>query len=316
MKRIFAALLVMTLAAPAVALWMIPTSAFSESNSWQFYSFIDEIDDSRISVASTYISLGLKTTELKVRCINGSLAVIASFGEYLGDNLRPVVYRFDEKAPNNSEWAPSAEGTSLFADNAELFAKGLLIANRIIIQAQDFRGVRFRVKFDLAGSKNAIEPVLTLCGIDPTVTDLDSVLTELRAPTDELRSPTNAPDPDQITLILRNVERLKNEPEEQQNDMVRAILKQLFSCWRLDPGAERAEDMVVEIRVALNPDGSIQRAEIVDVARMSRDGYFRSTAENAKRAIYKCSPFRLPPNKYQIWRELNLRFNPREMFEN
>jgi len=143
------------------------------------------------------------------------------------------------------------------------------------------------------------------------------------------------PPPNPLASILRNVERLKQQPappqEEkpaaeqpgpvsrqvsafEQNDMVRAIQQQLFSCWRLDPGAVAAEDMVVEIRVALNPDGSIQRADVIDVARMSRDGYFRSAAENARRAIYKCSPFRLPPNKYQIWRELSLRFNPREMF--
>jgi hypothetical protein len=121
---------------------------------------------------------------------------------------------------------------------------------------------------------------------------------------------------------LKEPPRINDEPEPvsrqvsafEQNDMVRAIQQQLFSCWRLDPGAVAAEDMVVEIRVALNPDGSIQRADVIDVARMSRDGYFRSAAENARRAIYKCSPFRLPPNKYQIWRELSLRFNPREMF--
>jgi len=143
------------------------------------------------------------------------------------------------------------------------------------------------------------------------------------------------PKQDQLASILRNVERLKQEPEPpqqaqpeaekpgpvsrqvsviEQNDMVRAIQQQLFSCWRLDPGAAGAADMVVEVRVALNPDGSLQRADVVDVARMSRDSYFRSAAENARRAIYKCSPFRLPPNKYQIWRELTLRFNPREMF--
>ncbi|HEX9791976.1 MAG TPA: hypothetical protein VGA60_15050, partial [Kiloniellales bacterium] len=142
------------------------------------------------------------------------------------------------------------------------------------------------------------------------------------------------PPPNPLASILRNVERLKEKPappqEEkpaaeqpgpvsrqvsafEQNDMVSAIQQQLSDCWRLDPGAVDAEDMLVEIRVALNPDGSIQRADVVDVARMSRDGYFRSAAENAMHAIYKCAPFRLPTNKYQIWRELTLRFNPREM---
>jgi hypothetical protein len=100
----------------------------------------------------------------------------------------------------------------------------------------------------------------------------------------------------------------------EQNDMVRAIQTQLFNCWRLDPGVAKAEDMVVEIRVVLNPDGSLQRADVVDVARMSRDGYFLAAAENAQRAIIKCAPFRLPLDKYQTWRDITLRFNPREMF--
>ncbi|RMD64012.1 MAG: hypothetical protein D6826_03515, partial [Alphaproteobacteria bacterium] len=100
----------------------------------------------------------------------------------------------------------------------------------------------------------------------------------------------------------------------EQNEMVRAIQQQLSRCWRLDPGARQAEDLVVEVRVWLNPDGSVAKFAVVDVVRMMQDGYFRSAADNAKRAIYQCSPFRLPPKKYDVWRELTLRFNPREMF--
>ncbi len=140
---------------------------------------------------------------------------------------------------------------------------------------------------------------------------------------------------DQLTSILRNVERLREKPRPrreqiasadseattslqvsvfEQNEMVRAVQEQLRRCWRLDPGARGAEDMVVEIRVVLNPDGSVRRTDIVDVVRMVQNAYFRSAAENAKRAINVCSPFRLPQGKYQVWRELTLRFNPREMF--
>jgi hypothetical protein len=58
----------------------------------------------------------------------------------------------------------------------------------------------------------------------------------------------------------------------------------------------------------------VATTEIVDVVRMVQDGYFRSAAENAKRAINQCSPFQLPPRKYNVWRQLTLRFDPREMF--
>jgi len=147
--------------------------------------------------------------------------------------------------------------------------------------------------------------------------------------------PQPEPEPDQLTSILRNVEKLKAQQRaegetvakaEQQdnagqqgsaferNELVRAIQEQLRNCWRLDPGARDARDLMIEIRVQLNPDGSVRHSSVTDVIRMVQDGYFRSAAENAMRAIQKCSPFRLPPNKYAIWRDLTLRFNPREMF--
>ena len=143
------------------------------------------------------------------------------------------------------------------------------------------------------------------------------------------------PKPDQLTSILRNVEKLREQPRQrreqtakartqgrtvrtasafEQHEMVRAIQAQLRRCWRIDPGARGAEDIVVEIKVLLNPDGSVQTAEILDVIRLIQDGFFRSAAENARRAINRCSPFRLPPRKYDVWRQLTLRFNPREMF--
>ncbi len=143
------------------------------------------------------------------------------------------------------------------------------------------------------------------------------------------------PKPDQLTSILRNVEKLRDQPDRrrepmakaqiqgaatlsasalEQNEMVRAIQEQLRNCWRIDPGARGAEDIVIEIKVLLNQDGSVHTVEIVDVVRMVQDGFFRSAAENAKRAINRCSPFRLPPRKYDVWRQLTLRFDPREMF--
>ena len=143
------------------------------------------------------------------------------------------------------------------------------------------------------------------------------------------------PKPDQLTTILRNVEKLRDQAKRrrepmakaqirgaatlsasalEQNEMARAIQDQLRNCWRIDPGARGAEDIVVEIKVLLNQDGSVQRVDIVDVVRMVQDGFFRSAAENAKRAISRCSPFRLPLRKYDVWRQLTLRFDPRLMF--
>jgi outer membrane biosynthesis protein TonB len=140
------------------------------------------------------------------------------------------------------------------------------------------------------------------------------------------------PPEDRLTTILKNVEKLKDQAPAnsqvsdasqaptspassiEQSAMVRAIQKQMARCWRIDAGARDADSLIVEIRVLLNPDASVRDAQIVDFERMFRDSYFRSAAENARRAILQCSPFRLPANKYEVWRELTLRFDPSQMF--
>lgn len=143
------------------------------------------------------------------------------------------------------------------------------------------------------------------------------------------------PDSNRLASILKNVDQLRKdqpppsettakapEPAPQQqvasamerSALERALREQIQRCWRLDPGAVHAEDLVVELRVFLNPDGTARLIEIVDVERMTRDAYFNSAAENARRAVLTCQPFKLDPHKYEVWRELILRFDPREMF--
>ena len=49
---------------------------------------------------------------------------------------------------------------------------------------------------------------------------------------------------------------------------------------------------------------------------MTADPFFRSAAESALRAVLnrRCQPFKLPPEKYDIWKLMILSFNPKEMF--
>lgn len=94
-----------------------------------------------------------------------------------------------------------------------------------------------------------------------------------------------------------------------------ALRRQLSSCWNFPAGAKDSGSLVVEIKVTVNRDRTVREARIVDVARMRRDPYFRSAAESALRAVQnpRCSPLRLPPDKYRVWRSMTLEFDPREM---
>ncbi len=95
-----------------------------------------------------------------------------------------------------------------------------------------------------------------------------------------------------------------------------AIRRQIEANWILPAGAREADKLSVEIRISLGPDGTVRTVEIVDTARLNRDGeeFFRSAAESAKRAVLKSNPLRgLPPEKYDLWRQMVINFDPRNI---
>jgi outer membrane biosynthesis protein TonB len=95
-------------------------------------------------------------------------------------------------------------------------------------------------------------------------------------------------------------------------DMVR---HQIARCWNIPAGARDAKDLVVEIRVAVDPDGTVRQATIVDQARLGSDPFFRAAAESARRAFFNplCRPLHLPPDKYAIWKDLVVDFSPKDI---
>jgi outer membrane biosynthesis protein TonB len=95
-------------------------------------------------------------------------------------------------------------------------------------------------------------------------------------------------------------------------DLVR---EQISHCWNVPAGARDAKDLVVEIRVVVNPDGNVQQAMIVDQARGAGDPFFRAAAESARRAFFnpECRPLHLPADKYEIWRDMVVDFSPKDL---
>lgn len=93
-----------------------------------------------------------------------------------------------------------------------------------------------------------------------------------------------------------------------------AIAGRLRACWNLDPGAMGIKDMIIEIRVFLNKDGTVRDVKILDTGRYNSDKSFRSVADSARRAVYVCAPYSIFSNryldKYDLWKTMLLRFNP------
>jgi len=151
-----------------------------------------------------------------------------------------------------------------------------------------------------------------------------------RRPTPPREEPKPAFDPSQIAALLDKL------PEEQTRraaptqpqraatpsaqtqltlSEIDAFKVQMRRCWSVPAGAANAQSLAVRIKVFLRPDGSLlQPPQLIDTSRLqSGDNYYRAAAESAMRAIRRCAPFRMPADKYQSWREIDLNFDPREM---
>jgi len=96
-----------------------------------------------------------------------------------------------------------------------------------------------------------------------------------------------------------------------------ALKAQIFGCWSIPLGLPYNENLLVRIKLELNPDGTVSQSEILDHARMNRpgQGFYKVLAESALRAIKLCQPLRVPTTGYERWKELQLNFDAREMLE-
>ena len=96
-----------------------------------------------------------------------------------------------------------------------------------------------------------------------------------------------------------------------------ALKAQIFGCWSIPLGLPYNENLLVRIKLQLNPDGTILNSEILDHARMNKpgQGFYKVLAESALRAIKLCQPLRVPTTGYERWKELQLNFDAREMLE-
>lgn len=97
--------------------------------------------------------------------------------------------------------------------------------------------------------------------------------------------------------------------------MRRTVIERVSKCWNIPTGAKNAENLAVLIRIQMNPDGNPQSATIEDQMRFNTDPFFQSAAEAARRAVLNpsCNPIKLPPDKYQVWREIVINFDPRDL---
>lgn len=92
-------------------------------------------------------------------------------------------------------------------------------------------------------------------------------------------------------------------------DALRARLMQL---WNPPAGAANPQELIVTIRMRLNPDGTLSGPPMVISSGSSP--FFMTARDSAIRAIFRGQPFNmLRPEKYDAWKDIEVTFDPREM---
>lgn len=125
----------------------------------------------------------------------------------------------------------------------------------------------------------------------------------------------NAPTPQEI------VEETPEEPVRGQStgtdiamsvNEIDALRARIAQCWNPPPGGLGAESMVVKIRLKLNEDGTL--VGYPTVSDHDSSPFFRAAADSAVRAVFQCQPYVLPSEKYSLWRDMILNFDPSRMY--
>jgi outer membrane biosynthesis protein TonB len=103
-----------------------------------------------------------------------------------------------------------------------------------------------------------------------------------------------------------------NAPKLSQNE-IDALRARIQQCWNPPAGAAEAKDLIVQVRIMFNKDGSLS-GEPRLVGRVAA-GYQQVAAESALRAIRRCAPYSfMPIAKYDAWKDVEVTFDPRDLF--
>ena len=157
--------------------------------------------------------------------------------------------------------------------------------------------------------KNIKKPMLTQAKEEEQQEDFQSVLKNLMKPQPAPSSDSQAQD------VSEEPSPLAKFAQQMASSELDALREQLSQCWKLMAGARYAEDLVVNVRLTMNPDRTVRDAQVVDQIRYFSDSYYRAAADSALRAVWNphCNPLQLPAGKYEQWKVMTVVFDPRDM---
>ena len=128
---------------------------------------------------------------------------------------------------------------------------------------------------------------------------------------DESKAPKQASASD--SQPVQGEANLQGTDDQLSATIIEALVQKIRECWTVPPGAREAE-IVVKVHFGLNTDGSVIGVPVVMNA--NADPLFDATARSAVAAVLECQAYSfLPREKYDLWKDLIINFNPNMMFD-
>jgi len=92
-----------------------------------------------------------------------------------------------------------------------------------------------------------------------------------------------------------------------------ALRQRLMSLWNPPVGIQNPEEFVIRIRIQLGRDGRLSAPPTVLTS--GNGTLFNSARDSAVRAVFQGQPFSmLKPEHYDTWKDIEVTFDPRDMF--
>jgi colicin import membrane protein len=92
-----------------------------------------------------------------------------------------------------------------------------------------------------------------------------------------------------------------------------ALRARLMSLWNPPIGIQNPEQFVVRIRIQLGRDGKLSAPPMV--LSSGTGVLYNSARDSAVRAVFQGQPFNmLKPDHYETWKDIEVTFDPRDMF--
>jgi len=92
---------------------------------------------------------------------------------------------------------------------------------------------------------------------------------------------------------------------------VKEFKEQVRRCFKLPTGLAAGQQLRMVIRIALAPSGALASEPEMVAAKMSPLG--PALRDSAVSAVRQCAPYKLPADKYQDWKVLDIDFSPDQM---